>query len=68
MKHIITIRKIDFPQEALLKDQIESMVKKFETKEAVEFQPKNKKAAEVIRLLRDNSIHYQIRFESESRC
>lgn len=63
MKAVITIEKTQLTEQIIFPEKLERLVKKKETSNAVEYFPKNKRASEVIRILRDAGVLYQIRFE-----
>jgi hypothetical protein len=66
MKPIITIVDSELSGKEFLSVKLATLVIKNEAKGIVEFKPKNKKATEVIRILRENGINYQIRFDALS--
>jgi hypothetical protein len=62
MKPVITFFN-DHIEEAL-RVQLQNLGKQKEQKGVIEYMPKNRKATEVIRILRENGIQYEIRFDS----
>jgi hypothetical protein len=65
MKPVITFES-QIQNIEILKSQLQNLGKQKETKGLIEYQPKAKKAAEVIRILRENGVLYQIRFDVHS--
>jgi hypothetical protein len=66
MKPIISVFDTQLAGKDILKLQLENLGKKKETKGMIEYIPKNKKATEVIKILRENGIEYQIRFDTSA--
>lgn len=66
MKPVITVFETELQKKANLTQLLQNLVKQKELKGIVEYFPKSKKAAEVIRILRENGVEYQIRFDPAS--
>jgi hypothetical protein len=63
MKPIITVEESEFKKNEMLKLKLESLGKLKVEAGLIEYMPKSKKATEVIRLLRENRVEYQILFD-----
>lgn len=62
MKPIITVSERELRDKDMIKLRLENLGRTKESGDVVAFVPKAKKATEVIRLLRENGIEYQITF------
>ena len=66
MKPVITVFETELKKKANLTELLQNLVKQKEVKGIVEYFPKARKATEVIRILRENGVDYQIRFDPGS--
>ena len=64
MKPVITIFETELKDKENLVSQLQSLGKQKGSKGVVEYMPKARKITEVIRVLRENRVLYQIRFET----
>jgi hypothetical protein len=64
MKPVIQVTETQLLDNESLRLQLQTLGKQIASKGLIEFQPKTRKATEVIRILRENGILYQIRFEA----
>lgn len=66
MKPVITVFETELKKKENLTALLEKLVKQKEVQGIVEYFPKARKATEVIRILRENGVDYQIRFDPAS--
>jgi hypothetical protein len=64
MKPVITVFETEFQNRETLRQKLQNLGQQKESKGIIEYTPKAKKASEVVRILRENGIVYQIRFDS----
>ena len=66
MKPVITVFETELQNRDNLRARLQNLGKQIELKGMVEYIPKARKATEVIRILRENGVVYQIRFDHAS--
>lgn len=64
MKAVITVSENALQNKDKIQAQLQKLVNQKELKGIIEYKPKSRKTTEVIRILRENSIGYQITFDS----
>ena len=62
MKPVISVFETELENKESLRSQLQNLGKQISSRGVIEYLPKQKKATEVIRILRENGIGYQIRF------
>ena len=66
MKAVITVSETALQNKDNIQAQLQKLVNQQERKGIIEYKPKSKKTTEVIRILRENSIGYQITFDADT--
>lgn len=62
MKPVITFFETDLSDKDALLNELQTLGKPKEVKGIIEYTPRNKKTAEVVRILREHGVEYQITF------
>lgn len=66
MKAVITVSENELQNKDNIQAQLQKLVCQRELQGIIEYKPKAKKTTEVIRILRENSIGYEITFDAGS--
>lgn len=66
MKPVIAVPQAELTGKDVLRVKLQNLGRTKEVEDVIEYIPKSKKTTEVIRILRENGIEYQIRFEASA--